>query len=293
MDLQVFLTVAKAGSMGRAAEALHTVQSNVTTRVQALERELGAVLFRRHSRGVTLTEAGQRLLPFAEQISQLTVAARQAVADDGTPAGTLGIGSLETTAALRLPPVLAAFAGANPAVDLTLVTETSEWLVSEVLARRLEGAFVAGPVRHRDLAEEVVFEEELVLITPLTMRTIEALGRQRALKMVVFRAGCAYRHRLEAWLARRGLVGVRRLDSGTVDGIVGCVAAGIGISLLPRAVVAGAVAAGRVAAHALPAGEGRVDTVFIRRQDGHVSSALAAFLAAVRGAAMLRLRAAE
>ena len=64
-DLKVFEAVARNGGMNRAAAELHTVQSNVTARIRALEAKLGCPLFERHSRGVALTQAGERLLPYA------------------------------------------------------------------------------------------------------------------------------------------------------------------------------------------------------------------------------------
>jgi len=64
-DLKTFEAVARLGGMNRAAAELNTVQSNVTTRIRALEEELGTPLFQRHSRGVVLTDAGRRLLPYA------------------------------------------------------------------------------------------------------------------------------------------------------------------------------------------------------------------------------------
>ena len=66
-DLRIFEAVARHGGMNRAAEKLNTVQSNVTTRIQNLEEELGVPLFKRHSRGAALTPAGQRLLPYAQR----------------------------------------------------------------------------------------------------------------------------------------------------------------------------------------------------------------------------------
>src|SRR3984893_681240 len=121
-DLRVFQSVAGTGSMNKAALALNTVQSNVTARIKALEDEVGFALFERTNRGVTLTDAGRRLLPFAARAARLLDDAKCAVADQGTPAGALSVGSLETTAALRLSPVLAEFAAAYPAVDLCLRT---------------------------------------------------------------------------------------------------------------------------------------------------------------------------
>ena len=98
--------------MKRAAELLHTVQSNVTARIKALETELGCPLFDRHSRGVTPTLAGERLLPYARRVAWLLADATRAARDDGAPRGPLTIGSLETTAALHLSPLLADFAAA-------------------------------------------------------------------------------------------------------------------------------------------------------------------------------------
>ena len=71
-------------------------------------------------------------------------------------------GSLETTAALRLPQYLVTFAEANPEVDLVLTPGTTAELVERVLDHQVEGAFVCGPVSHADLIEEVIFREELV-----------------------------------------------------------------------------------------------------------------------------------
>ncbi len=74
--LKIFEVVARLGGMNRAAQELNTVQSNVTHRVRLLEDELGTRLFERHSRGVTLTEAGHRLLPYAQRAEHLLDEAR-------------------------------------------------------------------------------------------------------------------------------------------------------------------------------------------------------------------------
>ena len=277
-DLKIFEAVARLGGMSRAAGELHTVQSNVTARIRALEQELGETLFFRHARGVTLTAAGARLLPYALKIAGLLDEARAAVRDDGTPRGPLLVGSLETTAGLRLSPLLARYAAEYPDVDLVLRTGTSAELIEAVLARRLEGAFVCGPVRHPELAEILVFREELVVATAPRIRSLAEVTGAKELKLLVLRAGCSYRQRLEEILARRGIVGLRLLEFGTLDAILGCVAAGLGVTLLPRAVVEPARAAGRVAVHALPATEAAAETLFVRRRDTAASHALAALL---------------
>jgi len=281
-DLRIFEAVARLGGINRAATDLHTVQSNVTTRLRLLEEELGARLFDRGRRGVVLTAAGQRLLPYAYRVRDEIDNARRAVADDGVPRGPMTIGSPETTAAIRLPPILAAYVASNPDVDVTLRAGATNELIQSVLRRGLEGAFVCGPVHHPELIEEAIFREELVVMAPPSSRSLDLLLSQSNLRIIVLRAGCSYRQRLEEILARRGVVGLRLLEFGTLEAIFGCVAAGLGISLLPKALVAPVSQFGRVAIHSLPATEALVETVFIRRHDGYMSSALAAFLRHVR-----------
>jgi DNA-binding transcriptional LysR family regulator len=283
-DLRVFQSVAASGSMTKAALELNTVQSNVTARIKALEDEVGFALFERTNRGVTLTAAGTRLLPFAARAAGLLEDARRAVADAGTPSGALVIGSLETTAALRLSPVLAEFAAAYPAVDLSLRTGTSCELVDRVLDRSLEGAYVCGPVHHPDLLVERFFHEELVILTAPAIADFEMLAEKPGLKIVVLRAGCSYRLRLEAMLAQRGIVGIKLLEFGTLEAIIACVGAGLGVTLLPRALLGSVWQHGRVRAHTLPDGERWVETVFIRHREAHASSALNAFLDLARPA---------
>jgi DNA-binding transcriptional LysR family regulator len=281
-DLRVLEAVARQGSMNRAAAELHMVQSNVTARIRVLEDQVGTALFERSSRGVVLTAAGRRLLPYAARLAALLNEAQEAARDDGTPRGFLRVGSLETTAALRLPPILSAYAQAYPDVGLVVTAGASAGLIADVLEHRLDGAFVAGPVQHPDLIEEMVFREELMLVTAPALRHLNDLDRQRELKIIVFRRGCSYRQRLENLLAQRGIQTAQPLEFGSLETIVGCVAAGVGITLLPKAVVAPAWREGRVVAHELAPEQARVDTVFIRRGEIRQTSALAAFLAIAR-----------
>ena len=164
-DLRMFQSVASTGSMSKAALELNTVQSNVTARIKSLEDEVGFALFERTNRGATLTAAGRRLLPFAARAARLLDDAKRAVADEGTPSGALTIGSLDTTAALQLSPVLAGYVAAHPAVDLSLRTGTTCELVEQVLDRQLDGAYVCGPAHHPDLLVEPFVREELVILT--------------------------------------------------------------------------------------------------------------------------------
>ena len=141
--LRVFSTVAQYGSITRAAEALHTVQSNVTMHIKALEAELGVSLLQRNRRGVTLTRAGERLVPYAIRAQGLLAEARNAVANENQPPeGPLRVGTLETTAAIRLPQLVARYGALFPKVDLSLITGTTLALSQDVVAHKLEEQYV-------------------------------------------------------------------------------------------------------------------------------------------------------
>ncbi|QAY95050.1 LysR family transcriptional regulator [Methylovirgula ligni] len=277
-DLKVFEAVSRLGSMNRAAAELHTVQSNVTARVRGLEEELGIALFQRHARGVTITPAGQRLLPFVGRIAKLFADAEAAAKDEGVPNGALRLGSMETTAALRLSPVLGQFANTYPKVRLVLTTGTTSRLLEDVIEGRVEGAFVAGPVSHPDLHQEVIFHEELVLVTARNVATLGDLTKIADLRTIVFQLGCSYRQRLEAVLADLGIAVAKPMEFGSLDTIISCVAAGVGVTLLPKGVVAAASREGRVGVHELPPKRALVETLLVRRRDAYLSSAMTAFL---------------
>ena len=284
-DLVTFSVVARTGGITRAAAELNTVQSNVTQRVKALETEIGVALFERHSRGMTLTGAGRRLLPYAQRMAALTHEALLAARDDGEPKGPLAIGSMETTAAVRLPALLAEFHRRFPPVRLSVRTATTVDLVTAVLDGTLDGAFVAGPIDHAELSAETAFREELVLVTArrwTSLAELRAGTAESGPTALVFRTGCTYRQRLEQVFTEFGWPSAARFEFGTLDGMIGCVAADMGVTLLPRAVVERGDLKGEIRIHALKASQSRVDTVFIQRRGAHQYSALQGFVSCLK-----------
>jgi DNA-binding transcriptional LysR family regulator len=234
---------------------------------------------------MTLTAAGRRLLPYAQRLAALSREAMVAARDDGVPKGPLSIGSMETTAAVRLPPLLARFHQRFPAVQLTLQTGPTATLVQAVLDSSLNGAFVAAPIEHPDLTALTVFREELVLITARrwpSLAALRAVTPQSGPTILVFRTGCSYRQRLEQILAELGWPAAARLEFGTLDGIIGCVSADMGVTLLPRTVVERSELRGSIRAHTLSTSQNRVDTLFVRRRTAHDDSAMLGFVACLR-----------
>jgi DNA-binding transcriptional LysR family regulator len=284
-DIQTFAAVARTGGITRAAEELNTVQSNVTQRVKALEAEIGTPLFERHSRGMTLTAAGKRLLPYAQKMAALSHEAVLAARDDGEPKGPLAIGSMETTAAVRLPPLLADFHRRFPAVRLSLRTATTADLAAAVLDGVLDGAFVAAPIEHADLVAISAFREELVLVSArrwTSLKELRAGTPESGPTALVFRTGCTYRQRLEQIFVEFGWPSAARCELGTLDGMIGCVAADMGVALLPRAVVERSTMIGSVSIHALSPAHARVETLFIQRRARHQYSALSGFISCLK-----------
>lgn len=280
MDLQAlrfFQAVAKAGSISKAARAINYAQSNLTARIQQLENELETQLFYRHNRGVTLTDKGKILLSYTEKIFRLIDEAKFKLAED-KPKGPLAIGSMETTAAVRLPTLLSTFHHEYPDVDLTLKTGPTNQHIDDVLHYELDGAFVAGPIEHPELACIHVFEEELVLITDTSAGSFESITDLKNRTILVFRKGCSYRARFEAWLHHEGIIPDKIMEFGTLDGIIGCVSAGLGVSLLPKSVVEKQMMNDQLMQHPIPDKFGRVNTVFIYRKDGYMSTSLKKFI---------------
>jgi LysR family transcriptional regulator, cell division regulator len=279
-DLNVFAAVARHGSITKAARRLNTVQSNVTTRLRLLEEELGVSLFQRHHQGVTLTRSGRDLLPYAHQLDVLLQKARDAVSANQATRGALRLGSMETTAAARLPALLRKYVPAHRNVDVAIETGTTRTLTQAVLEYRLDGAFVAGPVEVDELEPTRAFMEELVLVSSPEYKSIpSALAEGKIPKVFVFRVGCSYRQKLERFLAGRGLTLVNQLEMGTLEGIIGCVSAGLGITMMPFSVVESYVKRQEVAVHRLSPADALIETVFITRRDLVRSPALEEFMA--------------
>lgn len=274
-ELRIFLAVARKGSISRAAGELHCVQSNVTARIKQLEERLGMLLFHRKSKGVALTHSGYLLMDYAERITRLVKEAEDAIADRDEPKGRLLIGSMETTAAVRLPPLLAIYHRLYPKVELNLVTGPSEDSLKGLLDYQIDGALVAGEIAHDGLSAEKVFEEELVLVAPPDVISLEQIDN---LKILVFKAGCSYRAQLEGWLKRTGRLTYQVMEFGSIEGIMGCIAAGMGVSFLPRSVVERPQYQSICSFHDLPNDVGKMITWFVRRRNETPSKALQAFV---------------
>jgi len=149
----------------RAAQQFHRVQSNVTTRVKQLEEGLGVALFVREGRRMQLTAEGRVLVDYADRLLALAEEARNAV-NDARPRGTLRLGAMESTAAVRLPQPLNRLHRTHADLAVELRTGNPQQLTTLVLNGELDAALVAEPVTDSRLESRAVFDEELVLVSP-------------------------------------------------------------------------------------------------------------------------------
>jgi DNA-binding transcriptional LysR family regulator len=279
-DLSIFSAVVREGSVTRAAERLHRVQSNVTTRIRQLEEDLAVTLFIREGKRLHLAPAGQVLLGYAERLLALADHARDAVRD-ARPRGTFRLGAMESTAAVRLPGLLSEYHRRHPGVVLELRTGNPQVLASAILAGEIDAALVAEPIADAPFEKSFAFDEELVIVARANHPPIGKKGRLPP-TILVFEHGCPHRKRLEDWYASRQEMPERTIELASYHATLGCVVAGMGISLMPRSVLTTFPERRRLSVHPLARAENHAQTVLIWRK-GAASANISALQEIVRG----------
>jgi DNA-binding transcriptional LysR family regulator len=274
-DLQIFRAVVREGGVTRAAHHLNRVQSNVTTRVRHLENELGVKLFIREGKRLHLSPTGTVLLDYADRLLDLAQEARDAV-HDGEPRGPLRLGAMESTAAIRLPEPLSQFHRRYPDVQLDLHSRPIPELTAAVLSGNLDAALVAEPIDDERFEKTMIYDEELVLVAEAGHAPIRSPRDVRDKCVLAFEHGCPYRLRMQQWFARAGGLPERLIEMSSWHAIIGCTAARMGISLLPR-IVLSTFPPKLLSIHSLPAELSHAPTVLIWRK-GSLSPKISALI---------------
>lgn len=254
--LQVFYTVAKLLSFTKAADALHMTQPAVTFQIRQLEDHFNTRLFDRTHNRVSLTEAGQVVYQFGEQIFELYAEMENAVKElTGDVSGALTVGASTTIAEYMLPSLLGTFKAEHPEVNLRLKVSNTEGIVSMVENNVIDLGVVEAPVTNKNLLVEVCQEDELVLVVPSDhpLAARESVGASDL-------AGCSFICREEGSGTREVVTeylnsqGIDRtdinecLELGSSESIKGAVEAGMGVSILSRATLSKELELGLLAA---------------------------------------------
>lgn len=278
-DLKIFEAVKAHSSFTKAAEAMFTVQSNVTARIRNLENEFGAPLFVRNSRQVSLTPAGEILSHYARQIAHLVEEAKTEINSADSLAGNLKIGCIETTMVLKVPDLLNRFAELHPRVDLEFKSAMRADLIKDVLDYKLDAAFVPAPVGIPGLRSEPIAEEQLVIFaTGKTTNLKTLLSSNPLVKIIVFDRGCVFRARLEAWLTAQGVIQYKPLVVNSIDGVINFVEAGLGISILPVDIINNYYSGRNIKTFTIDKELGTMNTVLISRNNVAPTRALDEFI---------------
>lgn len=235
-QLEMFNAVAQTGSITQAAQVVHRVPSNLTTRIRQLEADLGVELFIRESQRLRLSPAGHSFLRYSQQILALVDEARMVVAGD-EPQGLFSLGALESTAAVRIPETLARYNQRYPKIQFDLATGPSGTMIDGVLEGLLSAAFVDGPVMHPGLEGMPVYQEEMMIVAANGHPKITRASDVNGTSIYAFRANCSYRRHFESWFQADHATPGRIHEMESYHGMLACVIAGAGLALMPRSML--------------------------------------------------------
>ncbi|HYC55719.1 MAG TPA: LysR family transcriptional regulator [Candidatus Binatia bacterium] len=237
--LATFLTVAETGSFTRAGERLRVTQSAVSQQVRALEEDLGSTLFARQTRKVTLTQAGNVLLPYARQIVRKVEEARAVVSDfEGMGRGRVSVGSGGAVCHHILPDLVREFSSRFGKIDVQVISGFSV----ETLHRTLDGTVDLGilllPVQEQGLVVSELGRDELVAIAPRD-HAWGALERVKAKDfagqpLVVYDRRSQTFRLLERFVLEAGVFPSIAMEISDLEAVKKMVAAGLGVSLVAR-----------------------------------------------------------
>ncbi|OOZ42918.1 LysR substrate-binding domain-containing protein [Solemya elarraichensis gill symbiont] len=244
--LQVFHTVARLLSFTKAAETLHMTQPAVTFQVRQLEEYFNTRLFDRTHNKISLTEAGERVYGYAEQIFELYGQMENAVREmTGEVSGDLIIGASTTIAEYMLPPLLGDFKEQYPDVDIHLKVANTDGIVHMVESNVIDLGVVEAPVTNKNLVVEHCRNDQLVAIVPpkhpLSEKKETTIEEMLGYPFICREEGSGTREVIAEFLGERDkehhiemTVG---MELGSPEAVKGAVEASMGVSIVSRATI--------------------------------------------------------
>jgi DNA-binding transcriptional LysR family regulator len=286
-QLQIFRTLAEELNFTRTAERVHTVQSNVTAQIKALEEELGVPLFDRLGRRVTLTDAGRNFLPFADQALAAMEQGQRAVQTGAEPSGPLRIGAPESVLTYRLPQVLRAYRRRFPHVELIFRPYSDATLALKLEAGKFDMAICMSDNLQAQSIRSIRLKMERVLLLaepghPLATRATVKPADLAEQNLLLTEAGCGYREKLDRALALQNVRPANITEFSSVEAIKQCVAVGMGLGLLPAIVVTRELRQRQLKALHWAGPSLDIATHILWHKDKWVSPAMAAFIEMVK-----------
>ena len=286
-QLKTFWTLASTRSFSRTAEVLNYVPSTITMQIKALEEELGVKLLDRLGKSVILTDAGQRLLPYANKILNDIEEARYVSSESEELTGTITIGADEVLCTYRLPALLRVFRERYPHVRLLFRPLSSHSLKQSLREGNVDVVFMLDePIVSTDLHTELLMDESFLMVVspnhPLascsTLR-IEDFNREQIL---LSEKGCSYRTFFYHTLLRKGADSLTELEFNSVEAIKQCAMVGLGIALLPEMSLKGELERGELITLPWDLSEIQFATQMLWHQEKWISPSMKEFIELAR-----------
>lgn len=238
-QLVYFLAVADTRHFTRAAERVHIAQPSLSQQIKALERELGAQLFSRARGNITLTDAGEALLPLARRIIADTETATQEVQElVQLRRGRVRLGATPSLCTGLLPDVLASYHRQYPGIRLVIEEGGSRDLVRQLATGSLDLALIVLPLHSHDPALHAtpVLQEDLVAVTTADTPPLLRIDDLRHHPLVMFRSGYDLRELTIGACRAAGFEPAFAVEGGEMDAVLGFVEAGLGLAVVPAMV---------------------------------------------------------
>ncbi|NYE93907.1 DNA-binding transcriptional LysR family regulator [Psychromicrobium silvestre] len=246
-QLRGFDTVARLGHFTRAAEELHLAQPSLSRQIATLEHDLGVGLFHRVRGHITLTAAGETLLPLARRMLADAESARREMAElIGLRRGRVRLGATPTLCVSLVAEVLSAFRTAHPGIELQLTERGSRGLTEELNEGALDLALITATESGRpttaSLNRTPLLTEELVVISSASQRPLSSggtisLSELSRLPQIVFSESYDLRTTTDQAFRNAGLTPVVALEGAEMDAVLRFVERGMGVAVVPAMVL--------------------------------------------------------
>ncbi|MDX4048114.1 LysR family transcriptional regulator [Aliarcobacter skirrowii] len=257
--LKVFVAVANKKSISLAANELKCAQSNVTSRIKQLEKNLKVELFFRVPKGVILTKEGEKLYPQALELIHKMQNCIDSISNNNIETGTLKIGSTDCNAAVRISPFLLKLHKDFPNLHLELFTGTTKDIYELILDYRVDIAFISGEPTNDSLVVLKKFEEQIAILEPQKDDVPNVT--------LTFKEGCVYDEFLKNYYQQKNIFVQKSLPFGNLETILSCIKVGMGKSLLPISIVKKMGYDKDIKITVLPKEEAYIPTCLVCRKD--------------------------
>ncbi len=285
--LQTFRTVATLMNFNQAADVLNCAQSTVSAQIKALENEIGTMLFKRIGKSVQLTEAGGKLLIYADKLLAIRDEALAEITGKNRGAGMLTLRMPQTMATYYLPHILRVYQPRFPTMRLDITSCALHSLENELRIATVDLAFLFGEsIGAKNLESEFLGSAPLCFVThpghPLTARGRADFRDLEGEVLLLPKSDCGYRMVLEQALATEKVTPAAVIEMNSIEAIKQTIMAGMGITVIPEIAVRAEVKDGRMARVAW-VDDLETGILMIRYKDKWHPPALEAFTEVVRG----------